>query len=33
MLVRSARRPSTETQKTAADIVKTVVMHAMQAYR
>ena len=31
MLVRSARRPSTETQKIAMDVVKTVVMEAMRA--
>ncbi len=30
MLVRSARRPSTETQKSAMDVVKTVVMEAMR---
>ena len=33
LLVRAARRPSTETQKIAADIVKSVVMQSMKAHR
>ena len=33
MLVRPSRRPSTETQKIAADVVTSVVMQALQAYR
>jgi len=33
VLVRAARRPSTETQKIAADIVKSVVMQSMKAHR
>ena len=32
MLVRSARRPSTETQKTAIEVVKTVLVEAMKPY-
>lgn len=33
MLARAARRPTTETQKIAADVVKSVVVQAMKAYR
>ncbi len=33
VLVRSAQRPSTETQKIASDIVKSVVLQAMKPYR
>ena len=32
MLVRAARRPSTETQKMAVEVVKSVLMDAMKPY-